>query len=96
MPFNRRHHDVEISVEAVNQLTARLMFRRRGEATQLTEPNRGIDGFAAALEDAFAGVVADIGVEEVDRDMTIEVDFEEQAENGQTENSHQRPEKDLR
>ena len=62
---------------------------QRGEAAQIAVPDRRaarvspLPRVICALEDALAGAVADIGVEQVDRDAPIEVDLQQQAEHRQ-------------
>ena len=63
---------VEPGVQRVDDDPALAPLRQRGEAAQVGHQNRRLDlversALDLALEDALAGVMADIGVEKVDR-----------------------------
>ena len=69
MAPDRRHLAIEIVVENVDHGLRRQPVRQRGKAAQIRQPDRRMHriGMAAAnlaAEDALAGAVADIGVEQ--------------------------------
>ena len=85
MALDRAGHAVEVVVQAGEQ-------RDRGRAARTgpVKPRRSQYQIAAAtvsplprviwpVEDALAGAVADVGVEQIDRDPPVEVDLEQQA-----------------
>ena len=72
---------VEIMVQHVDHGFCRHAIGQRGEAAQVGQPDRGIHGLGMAApdlaaEDAFAGAVADIGIEQARRGAGQADDFD--------------------
>src|SRR5918995_1568059 len=82
MALDRERHAIEVVVQAGEQGVPTEPFGQRREAAQIAVPDSGLHGLGAAagdlsLENPLAGVAADIGVEQIDRDAPIEMDLEQ-------------------
>ena len=80
MFVNCRHLAVEIAVEQIDQLLRRQRVSKRGEATHIGQPDRGVNRFGIAAADmpgehTFARVLADIGGEQIAGDAIPGADF---------------------
>ena len=77
---DRRHLAVEIAVEQIDQLLRRQPFGQRREAAHVRQPDHGADFLDEAApdfagQDALAGLMADIGVEQIGGGPPQRADF---------------------
>ena len=82
MIADRGNLAVEIIVQDVDHGFRRHAIGQRGEAAQVGQPDRGIHGLGVAApdlaaEDAFAGAVADIGIQQARSGAAQRHDFDD-------------------